>query len=916
MKKLIYLIVLIVAFGLIVTGCIPVVPPTEQGDLSTLTKIVPPVWVDDDYCGVCTNDGHTWGTDAFDTIQDGVDAVADGGTVYVAAGNYPEQLNIYKYLSIIGESRDSVTINASSFSSGYGISVTANNVTLEYFTLEGPTHAGGYGIHTSGCNNITFENLLVKNSGRSGVDFIGCNIITINNVEAKNNGGVGIAITDSSNVTVSNIITSSNTWAGMAVFTYGLSYPGGCDNIVLTGANYSSLEPGPFYTETGNHGSGADYPITNLNVSNDFQYILRFPISGPHKTAFFPTLIYALSAGAYLVSLGAADAVVNDVITETPLTDYGTYYVGQGMIIQSAINAASPGDTIIVGPGTYNEAITVNKSLTIQSSGTAANTIIDASNALYPPPYMYAVTITANDVTFQGFTVKYNWLYSMKLCGIKLDGASGCTVSDNVGDVGNEAGIYLDNSDNNTISVNDFSNNAVDNGIYLYYSDGNEIVGNDVSSVINGWGNPGIGIFVYYSDNNLIHGNTANSDGKGIYIKLTSHGNKVYENEISGNSRGINLDNAYENEIYNNNAISGNSVGIMVENSPDNEIYGNLITGNSEKGIWLFWGFGTHTRGNNIYNNDITSNNDIGIRLSGTNCHDNPIHYNNISGNINYGINNTTGNMVDATCNWWGNNSGPRGAGPGTGDVVSTNVDYNPWQTRESILLVYTPEPQPMTTVVLEAELSSLSTGISGMDVEFYLSDDTLLGEETTDSDGVAKLELDPYDVEVGVYEVYASTICSLSSTTEFLVVYDPSAGFVTGGGWIDSPAGAYTDNLSLTGKATFGFVSKYKKGATVPTGKTEFQFKAGDLNFHSDSYDWLVIAGDKAKYKGTGTINGAGEYGFMLTATDSDTDLFRIKIQDKSNDEVIYDNKMDSDDTEYDGTELGGGQIIVHKGK
>jgi len=61
--------------------------------------------------------------------------------------------------------------------------------------------------------------------------------------------------------------------------------------------------------------------------------------------------------------------------------------------------------------------------------------------------------------------------------------------------------------------------------------------------------------------------------------------------------------------------------------------------------------------------------------------------------------------------------------------------------------------------------------------------------------------------------------------------------------------------------------------------------------------------------YKGTGTINGAGEYGFMLTATDGDPDRFRIKIH---NDGVIYDNQP----VVGDGTELGGGQIIVHSGK
>lgn len=56
------------------------------------------------------------------------------------------------------------------------------------------------------------------------------------------------------------------------------------------------------------------------------------------------------------------------------------------------------------------------------------------------------------------------------------------------------------------------------------------------------------------------------------------------------------------------------------------------------------------------------------------------------------------------------------------------------------------------------------------------------------------------------------------------------------------SPAGAYAPDSSLTGKASFGFVSKYKKGSSIPTGNTEFQFKAGNLNFHSGVYDWLVI--------------------------------------------------------------------------
>lgn len=102
-----------------------------------------------------------------------------------------------------------------------------------------------------------------------------------------------------------------------------------------------------------------------------------------------------------------------------------------------------------------------------------------------------------------------------------------------------------------------------------------------------------------------------------------------------------------------------------------------------------------------------------------------------------------------------------------------------------------------------------------------------------------------------------------------YAVVYDPDGGFVTGGGWIDSPEGAYVADPSLTGRANFGFVSKYKKGAHVPTGTTEFQFHAGDLNFHSTSYDWSVVAGNKAKFKGEGTINGVHGYTFQISADD-----------------------------------------------
>ncbi|MDP9372644.1 MAG: Ig-like domain repeat protein [Chloroflexota bacterium] len=158
----------------------------------------------------------------------------------------------------------------------------------------------------------------------------------------------------------------------------------------------------------------------------------------------------------------------------------------------------------------------------------------------------------------------------------------------------------------------------------------------------------------------------------------------------------------------------------------------------------------------------------------------------------------------------------------------------------------------------------------------------------------------------------------------EFVVVYDPNAGFVTGGGWIDSPAGAYAADPSLTGRAGFGFVSKYQKGAATPTGQTQFQFQAGDFTFRSDSYQWLVVAGAKAQYKGGGTVNGVGGYGFLLTATDGQVaggggaDRFRIKIWRLADGSLVYDNTIGaSDDLDAaDPQAIGGGSIVIHNSK
>ncbi|KAG2484986.1 hypothetical protein HYH03_016279 [Edaphochlamys debaryana] len=139
-----------------------------------------------------------------------------------------------------------------------------------------------------------------------------------------------------------------------------------------------------------------------------------------------------------------------------------------------------------------------------------------------------------------------------------------------------------------------------------------------------------------------------------------------------------------------------------------------------------------------------------------------------------------------------------------------------------------------------------------------------------------------------------------------FVVVYDPQGGFVTGGGWIVSPPGALASNPAATGRANFGFNSKYQRGANVPTGSTEFVFQAGRFKFKSTSYDWMVVSGSRVQYKGTGIVNGNASpaYKFSLMAVDGGNsaalDSFRLPVFSVGADGAeakVYDNYVGSAD-------------------
>ncbi len=156
------------------------------------------------------------------------------------------------------------------------------------------------------------------------------------------------------------------------------------------------------------------------------------------------------------------------------------------------------------------------------------------------------------------------------------------------------------------------------------------------------------------------------------------------------------------------------------------------------------------------------------------------------------------------------------------------------------------------------------------------------------------------------------------SATYDPVVVYEPDGGFVTGGGWFESPAGAYRADPGAAGRALFRFNSRYDQGTNVPIGSADLRLHFAGFRFQATEYDWLFVDpdGTTAQFGGTGTINGevapnGDRYHFALWATDGAQESFRAKIwyQDSSTGEVlVYDNAAEQ--------EIGAGAIVIHSGR
>ena len=295
--------------------------------------------------------------------------------------------------------------------------------------------------------------------------------------------------------------------------------------------------------------------------------------------------------------------------------------------IQSAITIASSSDTINVAAGTYVETgqIVINKNLTIVGADKTTTIIKPAQNTGGSGDARGWFLVTAGN--------------QFNLSNLTLDGA-GWNVHQAIRSLGSGT----------------INNNIIKNIRYSqYFGLGMVVMGNyDMTFSNNTFTNiERIGMMAYGSGvtNAQMIGNTYTGKGAGDWLD--------YGIEIGGGAIAT---------------ITGNTITNC----------GISTSGWASAGILVSTYYGAGTAAT-ITGNTLTGN-EYGIAI-GYDAGDTSVvtaHFNNISGNTD-GVDTTSGTVTtDATYNWWGDNSGPGGVGPGTGDTVSANVNYDSWTTEKT----------------------------------------------------------------------------------------------------------------------------------------------------------------------------------------------------------------------------------------
>ncbi len=260
----------------------------------------------------------------------------------------------------------------------------------------------------------------------------------------------------------------------------------------------------------------------------------------------------------------------------------GTIHVNgpsAGGSIKAAISQASPGDTIVVKPGTYFEkGIVINKRITLLGQG---RPVLDGEHKYE------IVTITANGVVVEGFTIVHSGNSSLEdIAGIKIIQAREVVIRNNILD-DNFFGIYSQFGTRCTIENNQLTSYGKEelqsgNGIHCWKSDSLKIIGNNIRGHRDG-------IYFEFVTHSVIWRNNSHQNIRyGLHF-MFSNQDAYISNIFRNNGAGVAVMYSSQVKMFRNffeENWGDAAYGLLLKEISDSHINGNFFIKNTS-GIYM-----------------------------------------------------------------------------------------------------------------------------------------------------------------------------------------------------------------------------------------------------------------------------------------------------------------------------------------
>ncbi len=410
--------------------------------------------------------------------------------------------------------------------------------------------------------------------------------------------------------------------------------------------------------------------------------------------------------------------------------------------IQAAINAAAPGDTVTVGPGTYVENVVIKKSLTLEGVGQSDEASGDnrpiitpavsnpnpcSGSSLCGGAASNIILVQADDVTIDGLTLdgdNPSLTSGIVVGGADLDARNGIITNHLVGTWNNLTvsnvmvkNVYLRSIYASSGGTFNFHDNTVTNvqadpaSIAMFNFGGSGMMANNTVSFANDAISSNHSSGVQFLNNTVTHsgsgvhtdnagdgGGTADliqgnsvthcqTDGYGIFVFVPYLAPTVRDNEVHGCTVGLAAFGqggpGPVTTVFSDNTLNGASASSSDLSNSMGVIVSTDILGFGSTDVTASFTDNVIRHFNaGVYveqHCELFASVFPGDCLAGTPTQATATLHNNVIKGNDTGANGLPGTIVNAENNWWGCKKGPNR--PGCDTAIGT-VDFTPWLTR------------------------------------------------------------------------------------------------------------------------------------------------------------------------------------------------------------------------------------------